>query len=102
MSEFVDDITKSRRLCTLRVLRENEGAANESILRKMLHGLGFRGRLQADEALDGDADMLKSAGLVTIEYHEGRVRTLVITKRGLAFLGRRVDPVTGIDYPDVA
>jgi hypothetical protein len=40
--------------------------------------------------------------LVTTEYYEGRVRTLVITKRGMAFLGRRVDPVPGIDYPDVA
>jgi len=100
MSDFVDDITRSRRLATLRVVRENEGAVNESVLRQALHLLGFRGRLQTDEALAGDAEMLERAGLVTIVYWEGRVRTLEITRRGRSYLDRRVDPITGIDYPE--
>lgn len=97
---FVDDITRSRRLATLRVVRENEGAVNESVLRRSLHLLGFRGRLQTDEALAGDADMLHKAGLVGIVYYDGRVRTLEITDRGRSYLKRHIDPVPGIDYPE--
>lgn len=100
MADFVDDTTRSRRLATLRVLKENEGAANESVLRRALHQLGFRGRFQSDEALKGDALMLEAAGLVGIDYYEGRVRTLEITARGRSFLMRHVDPVPGIDYPE--
>lgn len=101
MSDYVDDVTRSRRLATLRVVRENEGAVNESVLRRSLHILGFRGRNQSDDALAGDADMLAGAGLVTVVYYEGRVRTLEITRRGMSFLERRIDPVPGIDYPEV-
>lgn len=100
MADYIDDVTRSRRLATLRVTLENEGAVNESVLRRSLHVLGFRGRLQGDEALDGDAAMLKAAGLVGIVYYEGRVRTLEITDRGRSFLKRFIDPIPGIDYPE--
>ena len=100
MADYVDDTTGSRRLATLRVLKENEGAANESLLRRALHQLGFRGRFQSDDALKGDARMLESAGLVDIAYYEGRVRTLEITDRGRSYLKRHVDPVPGIEYPE--
>lgn len=99
---YADDTARSRRLATLRVLRENEGAANESLLRTCLHQLGFRGRFVTAEALTGDQAMLSAAGFVTVEYYMGRVRTLVITPRGLLFLKRQIDPIPGIDYPDVA
>lgn len=100
MSDYVDDTTKSRRLATLRVVRENEGAVNESLLRKALHVLGFRGRFQADDALAGDAEMMEKAGLTRTVYYDGRVRTLEITERGRSFLKRHIDPVPGIDYPE--
>ena len=100
MSDFVDDIAKSRRLATLRVLEENEGAANESVLRRALHLLGFRGRQQTDEALKDDARMLEAAGLVDIDHYDGRVRTLEITRRGRSFLKRHIDLVPGIEYPE--
>lgn len=99
---YADDIAKSRRLATLRVLYENEGSANESVLRVALHQLGFRGRFQTDEALAGDLAVLKAAHLVAEEFYQGKVLTLVITKRGIAFLARRLDPIPGIEYPDVA
>jgi G:T-mismatch repair DNA endonuclease (very short patch repair protein) len=100
VSDYVDDTTKSRRLATLRAVRENEGAINESLLRKALHMLGFRGRFQGDDALAGDAEMMGQAGLVRIVYYEGRVRTLEITKRGRSYLERHIDPIPGIDYPE--
>jgi hypothetical protein len=100
VTEFVADITKSRRLATLRVVRENEGAVNESVLRKALYVLGFRGRLQADDELTGDAEMMEKAGLTRTVYYEGRIRTLEITERGRSFLKRHIDPVPGIDYPE--
>lgn len=98
---YADETTRSRRLATLRVLKENEGAANESVLRTALHQLGFRGRLAGDDALRADAGMLEAAGLVTIEYYLGTVMTLSITRRGLAYLERRVDPIPGIAYPGI-
>ncbi len=101
MSDYVDEVTKSRRLATLRVALENEGAVNESVLRRALHQLGFRGRLQSDEALRADAAMLEAAGLVAIVYYEGRVRTLEIAARGQAFLKRHIEPIPGIDYPEI-
>lgn len=100
MSDYVDDITKSRRLATLRVIRENEGAVNESLLRRALHQLGFRGRNQSDDALREDALKLEAAGLASTVYYDGRVRTLEITDRGRALLKRHIDPVPGIDYPE--
>lgn len=100
MADFVDDITASRRLATLRILQENEGAANESVLRRALHQLGFRGRFQGDDALKGDARTLESAGLVDIAYYEGRVRTLEITDRGRSYLKRHIDPIPGVEYPE--
>lgn len=102
MSGYVDHNTLSRRLATLRVLRENEGSANESVLRVALHQLGFRGRNATDEGLRDDALALEQAGLITVEYYQGRVRTLVLAARGLAYLERRIDPIPGIQYPDVA
>lgn len=99
---YSSDVAKSRRLASLRVLRENEGSANESLLRVALHQLGFRGRQASDDELRIDADVLAGAGLVTIEYYRGSVRTLTLTKSGLAFLERRGQPVPGIQYPDVA
>ncbi|ODN71188.1 hypothetical protein [Methylobrevis pamukkalensis] len=99
--DYVDEITQSRRLATLRILKENEGAANESVLRRALHLLGFRGRAQTDEALTGDADMLAAAGLASVDYYLGKVRTLAITRRGRMFLDRHVDPVPGIEYPEI-
>lgn len=108
MSAFPDDsvdrITRSRRLAILRVLRENEGAANESLLRAFLHGLGFRGRLVTGEALRGDGTYMEQVGFVRILLHHGSdsvVRTLEITGAGKAFLRREAEPVPGIEYPDV-
>ncbi|WP_127088339.1 hypothetical protein [Aquabacter cavernae] len=102
MGDYVDHVTKSRRLATLRVVRENEGSANESVLRVCLHQLGFRGRNASDEGLHSDALALQAAGLATVEYYQGKVRTLTITLRGVSYLERRVDPVDGVEYPDVA
>lgn len=98
--DFADDITKSRRLALLRVVNENEGAANRSLIKVALNQLGFRGRLATEEAIDADVDMLKTAGFVTIEWYRGTVQTLVISRRGQAFLRREVEPLPNIDYPD--
>lgn len=100
----VDKVTQSRRLAILRVLRENEGAANESLLRAFLHGLGFRGRLVTGEALHGDGVYMEQVGFVRILHHHGGdsvVRTLEITAAGKAFLRRQAEPVPGIEFPDV-
>ena len=99
-ADFADDATKSRRLALVRVVLENEGAANVSLIKVALNQLGFRGRLATEDAIAGDVDMLKAVGLVTDEWYRGIVRTVVITKRGQAFLRREVDPLPGIDYPD--
>lgn len=102
MTGYADDTTRSRRLATLRVLQENEGAANESLLLTCLHQLGFRGRHASVEAVAADHAVLEAAGLIAVDYYQGKVKTLVLSKRGLAYLARRLDPIPGVDYPDVA
>ncbi|RTL99768.1 hypothetical protein EJV44_04615 [Ancylobacter aquaticus] len=99
---YADETTRSRRLAVLRILKENEGAANESVLRVALHQLGFRGRLAGDDAIRQDADMLTAAGLATVEYYRGAVMTLSITRRGLSYLDRHLEPIPGIAYPSIA
>lgn len=101
-SGYADATAKSRRLATLRVLRECHGAANESMLRTSLHQLGFRGRFVSEDALGEDARVLAEARLVKQDFYQGRVMLLEITRRGLAFLNREIDPVPGVEYPDVA
>lgn len=96
----VDDLTKSRRLALLRVLRENDGAANESILKVALHQLGFRGRMQDVSALAADYAYLVAQGLAVEEWYQERVRILSITDKGKSFLVRTVAPIPGIEYPD--
>lgn len=99
---FADDISQSRRLATLRVLHENEGSANDSVLRAALRQLGFRGLLQSDEAIAGDRAFLLAAELAELEVYREKVTSLVITKKGLAFLRRHIPPIAGIEYPDIA
>lgn len=100
--DFADTTTQSRRLAILRVLRENEGAANESLLRVSLHQLGFRGLLATEEAIRDDGRWLAERHLVTVELYKDRVITLAVTDRGLAFLRRGIPPISGIQFPDEA
>ena len=99
--DYADDTTKSRRLALLRVILENEGAANRSLIKVALNQLGFRGRLATEEAIDKDVEFLKTAGLVTVEWYRNIVQTVVIAKRGQSFLRREVEPIEGLDYPDI-
>lgn len=101
VSGYVDDVTLSRRLSTLMVLQSNEGSAGDDLLRVCLRQLGYRGRNASDEALASDALALEAAGLVRIVYCLS-CRTLDLTARGLAYLDRRIDPIPGIAYPDIA
>lgn len=99
---YADATAKSRRLATLRVLRECHGAANESMLRTSLFQLGFRGLFISENALAEDVRVLTEARLVKQDYYQGRVMSLEITARGLAFLLRQVEPIPGVEYPDIA
>lgn len=101
MSDYAATIAASRRLALLRVLVENEGSANESVLRSALAALGFRGRLATDEGLGGDLDLLSRADLIVIENYMGRVKIATITKRGVRYLAREVEPIAGIEYPSL-
>ncbi|RJF94816.1 ArsR family transcriptional regulator [Oleomonas cavernae] len=101
MTDYADANARSRRLALLRVLAENEGSANESVIKVALAALGFRGRLATDDAVRSDLDMLKEAGLIVDEWYQGRVRIATLTKRGVSFLARQVDPVSGIEYPSM-
>lgn len=96
---FADHVTKSRRLALLRVLVENDGSANESVARTALAALGFAGRLGTFEAVREDIKFLAQCGLVKEDWYGGRVLVASITKRGVAYTLREVDPIEGVDYP---
>ncbi|WP_372090296.1 hypothetical protein P7L66_13215 [Tistrella mobilis] len=99
MTDFAASVAGSRRLAILRALVEAEGAANESILRTCIQALGFTGRQLGD--VRQDLNHLEQAGMVETSWYEGRVMIARITKRGVAFTRREVDPVPGIDYPSI-
>lgn len=98
---FADHLAASRRLALLRLLIENEGSANESVVRTGLGALGFAGRLGTLDAVRGDIKHLAECGLVQEDWYGGKVLVATITKRGVAYTRRQVEPIEGVEYPDL-
>ena len=98
---FADHLAASRRLALLRLLVENEGSANESVLRTGLAQLGFGGRLGTVEAVRVDIKFLAERGLAKEDWYGGKVLVASITKRGVAFTRRETEEIEGIEYPDL-
>lgn len=100
MSGFRRAIDSSRRLALLRLLKESEGSANESVLRTGLGALGFGGAALGD-GVRADLRMLEERELVRTTLYNDVVMVATITRRGMAYLAREVPQVEGVDYPSI-
>ncbi|TWB58694.1 VpaChn25_0724 family phage protein [Nitrospirillum viridazoti] len=77
---FRDFTAESRRVFILRLLVEDGGSLNESVIfRGSEHG--FSKRTTRDE-IRADLDLLRERGCVTEEWFKGKLRVVSITDRG--------------------
>lgn len=81
---YADVLLADRRLVILRLLVEDDGCANESILEKGLFALGHR-RLVDRAFVRDQLKFLEEADLLTLERFKDRVLVATITD-----LGRKV------------
>lgn len=97
---FAEETAASRRLAMLRVLREMDGRANESVLATSLRHLGFQGRALGD-GVRSDLAWLAERDLLTTSLYGDTIMVGEITRRGLALLAREIPPVDGLAYPKI-
>ncbi|HAE45842.1 MAG: hypothetical protein CMO30_24635 [Tistrella sp.] len=93
------DPAAGRRLSILRILVEQEGAANESVIGANLWALKYRGMSSAPDTVREDIEHLREAGLVKTDWYRGMVLGAEITPRGRLYLRRQVPAVPGVAYP---
>ncbi|AFK54223.1 hypothetical protein [Tistrella mobilis] len=93
------DPAAGRRLAILRILIDQDGAANESVIGTNLWALQYRGLASAPDTVRADLDHLRDAGLVRTDWYRGMVMGAEITPRGRLYLRRQVPAVPGVAYP---
>ena len=94
---YQEHLAADRRLCILRLLKESEGSANESVLHSGLEALGHR--RQAREVIRADIRHLIGQGLIVDEW-AGHIQVCTITKRGVDVAEGRV-VVEGVKKPSI-
>lgn len=94
---YIKHITEDRRLCILRLLKESQGKANESVLHLGIEALGHS--LQPRQQIREDMRFLEGAGLVALEYYAD-VAVAQITRRGVDVAEGRIE-VEGVKKPAI-
>ncbi len=97
MNDFVKMLAEDRRLAILRLLKESQGSANESVLHIALEALGHRN--QPRSQIREDMRALEGFGLLVIEFY-GDVMVAHVTKRGMDVAEGRVF-VEGVKAPAI-
>jgi len=93
---YQDHITQSRRLCLLRLLSENNGKLNESVIDTALSAYGF---CQSRDELRDDFRFLIDNGCATDEWVSD-IMVLSITRRGHEVVQGLIE-VPGIQKPSI-
>lgn len=94
---YAELVAADRRLCILRLLLEDGGHGNESVLEKGLEALGHRSGLERS-VVRGYLTHLETAGCVTIDYYRDKVMVASITARGVKVARGQVT-VDGVAQP---
>lgn len=94
---YRDVIDADRRLCILRLLLEDGGHGNESVLEKGLEALGHRAGLERT-VVRGYLTFLETAGLVTVDFYRDKIMVASITARGVKVAKGQVT-VDGVARP---
>lgn len=97
MNDYLKHIAQDRRLCVLRLLKESQGSANESVLHMGVEALGHS--RQPRTQIREDMRFLEGAGLVVLEYFAD-VAIATITRRGVDVAEGRIE-VEGVKKPAI-
>ncbi|MGZ8362471.1 MAG: VpaChn25_0724 family phage protein [Caulobacteraceae bacterium] len=93
----LERIEANRRLAVLKLLIEDQGHANESVLETGLIALGHYAGIDRP-AVRRFMDELEKAGCVTLEFFRDKVKVAHITARGVAVAEGRIT-VDGVARP---
>lgn len=96
---YRDVVDADRRLCMLRLLLEDGGHGNESVLEKGLEALGHRSGLERSVVRDY-MRFLETAGLITVDYYRDKIMVAAITERGVKVARGQVT-VDGVAQPSL-
>lgn len=96
---YAERVDGDRRLVILRLLVEDEGSANESVLEHGLLALGHRVGLDR-EAVRQHLRFLRDADCLTIDMFRDKVMVASITGRGVAVAEGRVR-IDGVSKPAI-
>ena len=94
---YIKHMEEDRRLCILRLLKDSNGSANESVLHTALEALGHV--RQPRKQIRKDIRFLIDNGLVGDEW-AGSVLVASITKRGMDVAEGRI-VIEGIKMPSI-
>lgn len=97
MNDFKKFLSEDRRLCILRILKDAEGSANDSIIHMALEALGHRNMTRA--MIHADIDFLIKRGLVADEWMD-HIQIVSLKTRGVDVALGRVE-VAGIKKPAI-
>lgn len=90
-------VEADRRLCILRLLLEDGGHGNESVLERGLEALGHRAGIER-AVVRGYMSDLEKAGCITVEFYRDKVMVASITERGVK-VARGQITVDGVAQP---
>lgn len=96
---FRDHIAADRRLCILRLLVDDGGHANESVVETVLEQLGHRAGLERAVVRQYLRD-LEQVGCITIDYYRDKIMVASITERGVKVARGQV-AVDGVKQPSL-
>jgi len=80
---YAENLKANRRLCILKLLIEDHGHSNESVLEMALRALGHHAGLDRSYVRE-QLRFLEDAGCIVVEFFKDKVMVVRITERGVA------------------
>lgn len=96
---YSEHLAANRRLCILKLLIEECGISNESVLELALRALGHHAGVDRPY-VRAQLDFLEQAGCVRIEYFKDKVMVAHLKERGTA-VARGAITIDGIAKPSI-
>jgi hypothetical protein len=94
-----DYVLANRRLCILKILADDGGHSNESVIETALLSLGHHAGTDRD-AVRTWLRELETSGTITLEYYRDKVMVAHLTSRGLAASQGRI-AIDGVAKPAI-
>lgn len=95
--QYIEHLAEDRRLCILRLLKEYNGTANDSVIHAAVDRIGHRGVPRSD--IRQDLRFLINNGCIVDEWYDD-IQVATITRRGVEVAEGSV-VVEGIKKPSI-